>query len=205
MANLNKFGVPLSGNTSAVLMPKLAYRFRVTFTGLGGTGTDTKALTREIISVGRPNLTHDEVTIDVYNSRIFLAGKHTWEPLAIVMRDDINSDVITLLNSQVQNQVDHFEQSAALAGSQYKFSTIIETLDGTSSATSATTVLDTWSLSGCFVQNMTWGESNYATSEPVQITMMVRYDNAEHLVGTENTMQGQNITATTLDQSTATS
>ena len=154
MANLNKFGVPLSGNTSAVLMPKLGYRFRVTFTGLGGTGTDTKALTREIISVGRPNLTHDEVTIDVYNSRIFLAGKHTWEPLAIVMRDDINSDVITLLNSQVQNQVDHFEQSSAVAGGQYKFGTIIETLDGTSSATSATTVLDTWSLSGCFVQNM---------------------------------------------------
>ena len=205
MANLSKFGVPISGNTSAVLMPKLAYRFRVTFTGLGGTGTDTKALTREIISVGRPNLTHDEVTIDVYNSRIFLAGKHTWEPLAIVMRDDINSDVITLLNSQVQHQVDHFEQSARLAGAQYKFSTIIETLDGTSNANSATTVLDTWSLSGCFVQNMTWGESNYATSEPVQITMTVRYDNAEHFVGTDSTLKGQNITSTTLEQSTATS
>jgi hypothetical protein len=205
MANLNKFGVPLSGNTSVVLMPKLAYRFRVTFTGLGGTGTDTKALTREIVSVGRPQLTHDEVVIDVYNSRIFLAGKHTWEPISIIMRDDINSDVITLLNSQVQNQVDHFEQSAAVAGSQYKFSTIIDTLDGTSNASSVTTVLDTWRLSGCYVQNMTWGESAYATSEPVQITMMVRYDNAEHLVGTENTMQGQNITATTLDQSTATS
>ena len=204
MANLNKFGVPLSGNTSAVLMPKLAYRFRVTFTGLGGTGTDTKALTREIISVGRPNFTHDEVVIDVYNSRIFLAGKHTWEPLQIVMRDDINSDVITLLNQQVTNQVDHFEQSAALAGGQYKFGTIIETLDGTSSATSATTVLDTWSLSGCFVQNMTWGESNYATSEPVQITMTVRYDNAEHFVGTDSTLKGQNITSTTLEQSTAT-
>ena len=204
MANLNKFGVPLSGNTSAVLMPKLAYRFRVTFTGLGGTGTDTKALTREIISVGRPQLTHDEVIIDVYNSRIYLAGKHTWEPLQIVMRDDINSDVVTLLNNQVNNQINHFEQSAALAGSQYKFSTIIETLDGTSSATSATTVLDTWSLSGCFVQNMTWGESNYATSEPVQITMTVRYDNAEHFVGTDSTLKGQNITSTTLEQSTAT-
>ena len=204
MANLSKFGVPISGNTSAVLMPKLAYRFRVTFTGLGGTGTDTKALTREIISVGRPNLTHDEVTIDVYNSRIFLAGKHTWEPLAIVMRDDINSDVITLLNSQVQNQVDHFEQSAAVAGSQYKFSTIIDTLDGTSNSSSGTTVLDKWSLSGCFVQNMQWGESNYATSEPVQLTMTVRYDNAEHFVGTDSTLKGQNITSTTLEQSTAT-
>ena len=205
MANLNKFGVPLSGNTSAVLMPKLAYRFRVTFTGLGGTGTDTKALTREIISVGRPQLTHDEVIIDVYNSRIYLAGKHTWEPLQIVMRDDINSDVVTLLNNQVNNQINHFEQSAAVAGSQYKFGTIIESLDGTNNASSVTTVLDTWALSGCYVQNMTWGESNYATSDPVQITMMLRHDNAEHFVGTESTMKVQNITATTLDQSTATS
>ena len=205
MANLNKFGVPLSGNTSAVLMPKLGYRFRVTFTGLGGTGTDTKALTREIISVGRPQLTHDEVIIDVYNSRIYLAGKHTWEPLQIVMRDDINSDVVTLLNNQVNNQINHFEQSAATAGSQYKFGTIIESLDGTNNASSVTTVLDTWSLSGCYVQNMTWGESNYATSDPVQITMMLRHDNEEHFVGTESTMKVQNITATTLDQSTATS
>ena len=121
------------------------------------------------------------------------------------MRDEINSDVITVLNQQVTNQVDHFEQSSAQAGSQYKFSTIIETLDGTSNASSGTTVLDKWNLSGCFVQNMQWGESNYATSEPVQLTMTVRFDNAEHLVGTENTMKVQNITATTLDQSTATS
>ena len=35
--------------------------------------------------------------------------------------------------------------------------------------------------------------------------MTIRFDNAEHLVGETNTLKAQNITSTTLDQSTATS
>ena len=64
MANLTKFGVPTGGTTTPVLMPKLQYRFRVEFRSIGGSA-DSKSLTHQIVSVTRPTLTHEEVTLDV--------------------------------------------------------------------------------------------------------------------------------------------
>ena len=92
MANLNKFGVPVGGTTSTVLMPKLTYRFRVTFNNIGGQA-DSKTLTHQIVSVTRPTLSHEPVTLDVYNSRVYLAGKHTWEAITITVRDDVENNV----------------------------------------------------------------------------------------------------------------
>ena len=92
MANLNKFGVPVGGTTSTVLMPKLTYRFRVSFNNIGGQA-DSKTLTHQIVSVTRPTLSHEPVTLDVYNSRVYLAGKHTWEAITITIRDDVENNV----------------------------------------------------------------------------------------------------------------
>ena len=152
MANLTKFGVPIGGasSTTPLLMPKLQYRFRVTFTQLGGANT-ADTVTHQVVSVTRPTLTHEEVTLDVYNSRIFLAGKHTWEPVTIVVRDDISNNVITAVDKQMQNQIDHHNQSAPIAGAQYKFSTLIDTLDGANGDDVAPKILDSWSLGGCWI------------------------------------------------------
>ena len=39
-------------------------------------------------------------------------------------------------------------------------------------------VLETWELYGCFVQNINYNELDYATQDPTNITMTVRFDNA---------------------------
>ena len=203
MANLNKFGVPVGGNTATVLMPKLTYRFRVTFNNIGAKA-DSKSLTHQIVSVTRPTLSHEQITLDVYNSRVYMAGKHTWEPISIVIRDDVENNVTTLIDAQMQNQIDHHEQSAPLAGAQNKFSTVIDTLDGTNDATSGPTVIDTWTLSGCYITSMAYAEGNYATSDPMQVTMTVQYDNAKHenKEGT-NLLSGQTISDTSLVATTS--
>ena len=193
MANLTKFGVPTGGTTTPVLMPKLQYRFRVEFRSIGGSA-DSKSLTHQIVSVTRPTLTHEEVTLDVYNSRVYLAGKHTWEPITLVIRDDVDNNVIKLIDAQLQNQVDHHEQSAPLAGAQYKFTTIIDTLDGRNDESTGPDILDTWILGGCFIQSAAYNESNYATSDAQIINLTIRYDNAKHVddVGS-NLLAGQSV------------
>tara|TARA_S200000501_G_scaffold279405_1_gene263406 strand:- start:2910 stop:3527 length:618 start_codon:yes stop_codon:yes gene_type:complete len=193
MANLTKFGVPTGGTTTPVLMPKLQYRFRVEFRSIGGSA-DSKSLTHQIVSVTRPTLTHEEVTLDVYNSRVYLAGKHTWEPITLVIRDDVDNNVIKLIDAQLQNQVDHHEQSAPLAGAQYKFTTIIDTLDGRNDESTGPDILDTWTLGGCFIQSAAYNESNYATSDAQIINLTIRYDNAKHVddVGS-NLLAGQSV------------
>jgi outer membrane receptor for ferrienterochelin and colicin len=60
--------------------------------------------------------------------------------------------------------------------------------------------LDKWELYGCYIQNVAYGESNYATSEAQQITVTLRYDNAQHLGenGTPDLFTGGNVGNTTL-------
>lgn len=181
MAVTTSFGVPVTG-TSGTLMPKLQYRFRVTFTELGG-NSQGPLVTRNVVSVTRPGLTHDDVTVDTYNSKIRLAGKHTWDDITLVIRDDIDSEVITQLGNQMSRQVDHSSQSATISGQNYKFNMKIDMLDGSNDENGNTSVLDTWDLAGCFIPTIAYGDLNYATSEVVQVTVTIRYDNAAHLLG----------------------
>ena len=95
--NLNQFGVPSSASDNSTLMPKLQYRFRVNFTGMGNVAADRTSSTQNVISAGRPSITHEEVIVDSYNSKSYIAGKHTWEPISIVLRDDVNWSVIKLI------------------------------------------------------------------------------------------------------------
>ena len=180
VATLSKFTVPLASDQSAsnqgLLMPKLQYRFRVILENFG-VSTPRTELTKQVIDVTRPSLTFDETILDVYNSRVYLAGKHTWDPLTINIRDDVNNSVTRLCGEQIQKQFDFFEQSSASSGTDYKFTGRIEMLDGGNGA-NAVTVLETWELYGAYVQNINYNTMAYNTSEPASITLSVRYDNA---------------------------
>ncbi len=180
VATLSKFTVPLASDQSAsnqgLLMPKLQYRFRLILENFG-VSTPRTELTKQVIDVTRPSLTFDETILDVYNSRVYLAGKHTWDPLTINLRDDVNNSVTRLCGEQIQKQFDFFEQSSASSGTDYKFTGRIEMLDGGNGA-NAVTVLETWELYGAYVQNINYNTMAYNTSEPAQITLSVRYDNA---------------------------
>ena len=180
VATLSKFTVPLASDQSAssqgLLMPKLQYRFRVILENFG-VSTPRSELTKQVVDVTRPSLTFDETILDVYNSRVYLAGKHTWEPMTINLRDDVNNSVTKLCGEQIQKQFDFFEQSSASSGVDYKFTGRIEMLDGGQGA-NAVTVLETWELYGAYVQNINYNTMAYATSDAVTITMAIRFDNA---------------------------
>ena len=180
ISTLSRLTVPLDSNASAsnqgLLMPKLQYRFRVSLENFG-TSSPTTELTKQVIDTTRPNVTFDQMTVDIYNSRVYLAGKHTWEPITINFREDVSNNVQKLVGEQLQKQFDFFEMSSAASGSDYKFVTRIEILDGGNGA-NAPTVLETFELYGCYVENANYNTLNYATSEPVTVALSIRYDNA---------------------------
>lgn len=180
VSSLTKFTVPLDSDQSAsaqgLLMPKLKYRFRALFENLG-VSTPRTELTKQVMDISRPNLTFEEMEIPVYNSRVYLAGKHSWEAISVQFRDDVNGSVSRLLGEQVQKQFDVMEQASAAAGIDYKFITRFEILDGGNGA-SVANVLETWELYGCFLTNVNYNDLNYASNEPVTITCSIRFDNA---------------------------
>jgi hypothetical protein len=180
ISSLSKISVPLASNQSAtsqgLLMPKLQYRFRVTLENFG-VSSGTTELTKQVVDVTRPSVTFEEITIDVYNSKSYLAGKHTWDALTLNLRDDVTGAVQKQVGEQLQKQFDFFEQSSAASGIDYKFLTRIEILDG-GNGSFEPTILETWECYGCFVQNANYNSLNYATNEPVTITLSIRFDNA---------------------------
>lgn len=177
ISSLSKLGVPLNGGINeGMLMPKLAYRFRVFFENLG-VSKPTTELTKLVKTAGRPEASFDDVTLDVYNSRIKLAGKPKWGDIDIVTLDDATGSVSKLVGEQLQKQFDFFEQASASSGIDYKFTTKIEILDGGNGAFEPT-ILETFELYGCFLNKVKYMDGDYAKSDPTTITMTVRFDNA---------------------------
>ena len=180
VSSLSRMTVPLASDQSnpnqGLLMPKLKYRFRVIFENLG-VSTPRTELTKQVMDFTRPTVTFEDITIDIYNSKLKLAGKSSWEDVTVNLRDDAGGQVSRLVGEQLQKQMDFMEQASASSGIDYKFITKCEVLDGGNGAF-APTVLETWELYGCFIQSANYNDLNYAESDPVTIALTLRFDNA---------------------------
>ena len=179
-SSLSKFTVPLANNQSAtaqgLLMPKLKFRFRVTFENFG-VSQPTTELTKQVMDFKRPQLTFDPIEIPIYNSRIYFAGKPTWETVTCTLRDDAGGEVAKRVGEQLQKQFDFMEQSSAAAGIDYKFLTRFEVLDGGNGG-STPVVLETWEMYGCFLSQADYANAEYSSNDPMTIALTIRYDNA---------------------------
>ena len=196
IASLSKLSVPLPAGQSAssqgLLMPKLKYRFRVQLQNFGVTKPTTE-ITKQVMNVTRPEVTFENMTLDVYNSRIKYAGKHTWSDLTLTVRDDVSGAVSKLVGEQVQKQFDFFEQASAASGIDYKFTTVIEILDGGNGAFEPT-VLEAFELEGCYLQKVTYQGGDYTSSDPLDIAMTITFDNAIQTNASGNPVGiGQNV------------
>jgi hypothetical protein len=155
-------------------MPKLKYRFRVTLLGFGVAAATE--LTKQVQDVTRPKVSFEEMTLDVYNSKVKLAGKHTLENITLTLRDDASGQVQKLVGQQIQKQYDFMEQASARSGIDYKFTLRIEVLDGGNGALVPES-LETFELYGCFIQNADYGDANYSTNEHMTVALTIAYDN----------------------------
>ena len=180
VSSLTRMTVPLASDQSAVdqglLMPKLKYRFRAVFENFG-VSTPRTELTKQVIDFTRPSVTFDEMVVDIYNSKLYLAGKHAWEMVTVNLRDDAGGQVARLVGEQLQKQMDFMEQASAASGIDYKFLTKCEILDGGNGAAEPR-VLETWELYGCYLNSVNYNELTYSESAPVTIQMQIRFDNA---------------------------
>lgn len=172
--------VPLASDQSnsnqGLLMPKLKYRFRVTFQNFG-VSTPVTELTKQVVDFTRPSVSFENIDLPVYNSTIKLAGKYSWQDITCNIRDDAAGHVTKLVGEQLQKQLDFAEMSSASSGIDYKFTTVFEVLDGGNGA-HAPIALETWEIYGCYLQSVNYGDMNYGTNEAAQIALTIRFDNA---------------------------
>jgi hypothetical protein len=183
VASLSNFTVPVNNTpgSQGLLMPKLKYRFRASFFNFGVDKT-TQELTKQIVDIKRPNVNFNPITIEVYNSKVFLQGKPEWQETTVNFRDDATGAVSKLVGQQIQKQFDFHEQSSARSGIDYKFQLVYDILDGGNGNTTPS-VLESWELDGCFLSSVDYGDMAYNSSDPVQIACNIKFDNAIQTVG----------------------
>lgn len=174
---LNKFGLPVTtGDNTTILTPKYKNRFRVLVFGFGNTpSTATNDFTRQVATCGRPNRNFNDTALHIYNNVVYLPQKPEWDPIDITLRDDINNAASSLVSAQLNSQMNTYTQAAAPAGANFKFTMLLQTLDGTMGDDN---VLEQWNLEGCYIQQVQYGDMDFSSSEPMMMTLTIRYDNA---------------------------
>lgn len=186
MALITDMGV--TPNAGGIIMPMLKNRWRVDFYNIGGprgaaSGTTAAdVLTLQAITGDRPKLTFEEIQLDRYNSRAWIAGKHTWEPVNFTFESDIGGRVAGVLLQQLEKQQALISPGAGRvlntpeSAQQYKFAMVVSMLDGD------TTALEQWAYEGVWIQTIDYGDLDYAASEAVKLPVTFRYDHARQLI-----------------------
>lgn len=170
---VDKFGINVTGNTGQGPMhqPKQKNHFRVLMLGLGG-GSLTDPITLNTNTCGLPTATQEEKEVHSYNSIAYYAGKNVWSDIELVVRDTVDNTVAKAVGAQMQMQQDHYNQTGYRAGQDYKFTMQIQLLNGGFDSASAA-----WTLEGCFVKSVAFGEVDYSSTDPLNITLGIRMDN----------------------------
>jgi len=174
MSTINDIGIPEIGQ--GILQPKQKHKWRVEFQNMGGSATGIP-LSLQATTVERPKLSFEEVELNRYNSKVWVAGKHTFEPITLVVEDDVTGGATKLIQQQQDNQQLLIGAAGQFLASQkqaslYKFATVIQQLDGNEQE------IEKWTLEGSWIQNVDYGDLDYSSSEAVTITLTIRYDHA---------------------------
>lgn len=177
MATLSQVGIAGIGN--GILMPKAKNRWRAVFVGLGGTSGSTGGvgndLSMQVVTFTRPSASYEEVPLDRYNSRIYVAGKYTFEPCQMTIEDDITNKASAAIQAQWERQQRLIGATGPWLNTEataftYKFGCLLEMLDGNE------TVTEQWKYEGCWISAVDYTDLDYATGERVTINLTMRFD-----------------------------
>jgi hypothetical protein len=168
--------------------PKRAFRFKVEFSGLGGTNNESVYLAQ---TAKRPTFTiTDSTKVDFMDKSFHFPGKVTWEPVTIKFVDSKEINVSKrsytyLTNAGWLSPGDQNFKPAALsavaglktigkAGATTNTGTVVVKVLGADGDT-----IDTWTLNNAFITKATFNDLSYASEEILTVEYTFRYDWAD--------------------------
>ena len=142
--------------------PKLKNRFIMNIDGI------TAYL---IKTANRPSIESDEVILEHMNVTRYVKGKSRWQPIDITLYDPI----VPSASQQVMEWVRlHHESVTGRDGYSdfYKKDITFNVLGPVGD------VVEEWELKGAYIQSANFGDMDFATSDPVEIQLTLKYDYA---------------------------
>ena len=142
--------------------PKLKNRFIMQIDGINA---------YLVKSMNRPSIESDEVILEHMNVTRYVIGKSRWHPLEIMLYDP----VVPSAAQQVMEWVRlHPESVTGRDGYSdfYKKNVTFNLLDPVGA------VVEEWELKGAYIQSANFGDLAFDSSDPVEISLTLRYDYA---------------------------
>ena len=124
-----------------------------------------------IKAMARPSLESDEVVLEHMNMTRYVKGKSRWQPIDITLYDP----VVPSAAQQVMEWVRlHHESVTGRDGYAdfYKKNVTFNVLGPVGD------VVEEWELKGCYIQSANFGDLAFDASDPVEITLTLKYDYA---------------------------
>ena len=142
--------------------PKLKNRFIMEIDGI-------PAFT--ITTAQRPQITFDEVALEQMNITKYVKGKGRWQTLQITMYDPIVPSAAASVIEWIRL---HHESATGRDGYQdfYKKNVNFNVLGPVGD------IIEKWTLYGTMIQDASFGDLDFSSSDPVEITLTLRYDYA---------------------------
>jgi hypothetical protein len=122
-------------------------------------------------TAARPQLTFDETVIDYINTKRYVSGKQTWNPIAITTHDPIAPSGAQKVMDWVRLNYEPLTGRMGYA-SFYKKNIVLKMLDPQG------TVVQYWDILGAWPQDVNFGDLDYASSDNAEISFTLRFDNA---------------------------
>ena len=142
--------------------PKLKNRFIMNIEGI-------PAYT--IKTAGRPQITFDEVELNHMNVTRYVKGKGKWQTLQITMYDPIVPSAAQSVMEWVR--LSHESVTGRDGYSDfYKKEVTFNVLGPVGD------IVEEWVLKGCWIQDATFNDFDFSSSDPAEITLTLRYDYA---------------------------
>lgn len=142
--------------------PKRKFRWIIAINGIDAFTAKT---------TNRPQITFDETVIDYVNVKRYLSGKGTWQPMSLTLYDPIVPSAAQKVSEWIRLNFENVTGRMGYA-SFYKKTINLKLLDGVGS------VVEDWELQGAWIQDANFGDLDYAVSDPTEIALTIRFDQA---------------------------
>ena len=142
--------------------PKLKNRFIMDIDGI-------PAYT--IKTAQRPQITFEEVTLEHMNITRYVKGKGRWQQLQITLYDPSVPSAASAVIEWIRL---HHESATGRDGYSdfYKKNINFQVLGPVGD------IIEKWTLNGAFIADASFGDLDFSSSDPVEITLTLRYDYA---------------------------
>ena len=142
--------------------PKLKNRYVMSIDGI---------LAYLIKTANRPSITFEEVELNHMNVKRFVKGKATWETVEFTLYDPVVPSAAQQVMEWIRLSHESITGRDGYADF-YKKDVSFQVLGPVGD------VVEEWELKGTYIENANFGDFDFSTSDPVEITLSLKYDYA---------------------------